>query len=267
MKWFNKKPVIQAPPTPLTLPPKQLMKLAERGVHMYPETFNLGDQIVQTFHDYAAGHTTENKRFAPAFTQGHVAHVNTDDHYTNTQLMGASGRLFRLGGGTYTDHRHFAAAAMRYTNISTPANLHLAGSMRPGNDTNVLHGDLNTLSHGLRHPALALPEDAQTIMHVRGAYPGSAMHDIKQAFVGQKFRTDRFMSTTTNPSRHFSGDWKIHFELPKGYNKGVWIAPVSYHPSEMEFLMDRHQSFVKHRSNTVDPTDDKVIVHLKPTGD
>ncbi len=237
-RLFSKKTVEAPNPVPqagsINILPKRITDLAGCGAHLYPEKFQPQEKIV---HFYSTFHGPD--KYSPRVEYGYVAHIDTEDPYINRSLMGDTGAPFKIGKD-YTahrdllhspEHRHLAAAAMRYTLTSGPANHYLNGKMLVGDDTNVVASDLNTLSHGLRHPALTLQNDAKTIMHVTSAYDHtSPLEKIREAKVGQKFTTNRFMSTTTNPGKFFVANFKVHFHLPAGYNKGVWVAPVSYHP-------------------------------------
>ncbi len=143
------------------------------------------------------------------------------------------------------DNGRFAMAAHRYTSSSVLSRHAHAGASLP----NLVHDDLDILSKGLRHPALALKQPVKTVVNIRDDHDierASSVWKLEDAKPGTVFHTNRFMSSTLNPREdRFNADLQLHIHLPAGYNKGAYVGTVSAFPSEHELLLDRDQRFRK----------------------
>lgn len=114
------------------------------------------------------------------------------------------------------------------------------------------------LSAAIQHHGTGLPEEVHTYS---GVSLDHAEHLKKAAKVGGVVHTPAFTSTSIDPDRaqgfsavknnggevsagRFRGSADrhiLHFKLPKGYKKGVYVGHVSHASSERELLLDKGQ--------------------------
>ena len=64
--------------------------------------------------------------------------------------------------------------------------------------------------------------------------------DINKKFKGAVVRDKAYLSTATNPGASFGGWVRFEITVRKGKGKGAFLAPISKHKSESEFLLKRN---------------------------
>lgn len=135
-----------------------------------------------------------------------------------------------------------------------------------GDKDDNIESDIEKISSAIKTFAKPLPETVHT-------YAGVGMRHIEslENSEGGKVHFPAFTSTSINPTISHSFAARInhtkhliHFILPKGYDRGVYIAHPTYsaHHSELEMLLDKGQTWhhVKRRE-FLTPLGEKQVVH------
>lgn len=169
--------------------------------------------------------------------------------------------------------------------INTALLDHHAGKHIPDHEHPAFHRDLehaDKVSASLNHHATPLESEGHM-------YSGISQEHAEHLKEGGVFKTPAFTSTSISPSQAIrfakpktpaakvdgndikSADHRhvIHFKLPKGYKKGVYVAGISAAPGESEYLLDKGQHWkvtgkkVTHQSNVSMRDSGVGKVHLK----
>ncbi len=96
--------------------------------------------------------------------------------------------------------------------------------------------------------ALAKSELTQPITVMRGSSASllggyNTVEDIKKYVVGQKVTDKGYTSTSADSQAAFGGAIIYKINVPAGKGNGMYVAPVSKHKSEYEFLIPRGTTY------------------------
>lgn len=130
----------------------------------------------------------------------------------------------------------------------------------------ILNKKSNDISRAIKH--FVNPEGLHNDIHVYSGLGFDPRHVMKE---GNIIHSPAFISTSIDPGKvesflkkkskytiseldhgkiksQISENHILHFHLPKGYKKGVYVAPISSFKFEREFTLDKNQHFkvIKH---------------------
>lgn len=97
---------------------------------------------------------------------------------------------------------------------------------------------------GLKHDAIKKAHDAgQTVVHMP-AFTSTTIKPTTATGFASDMRHDHMPAGGHDPESKVNAVNHIaHFKIPKGYSRGVYVAGVSEHPNEKEYLLDKGQSW------------------------
>ena len=88
--------------------------------------------------------------------------------------------------------------------------------------------------------------------------------EINKNFKGATVRDKAYLSTATNPGASFGGRVRFEITVRKGKGKGAFVAPMSKHKSESEFLLKRSTPLkIKGARRTGEPPFDTLIIECE----
>lgn len=152
-----------------------------------------------------------------------------------------------------TNPEHFAEVDKNHSfdeDVGNPMPMKLSGT------------SVNKLSASIQENARPLSREGHFYSAISSAH-SSVLRDT--AGKGGVVHLPAFTSTTIDPylSRTWSGSDILHFHLPAGYNKGVYIGHKSLMDHEYEFLLDKAQDFHVHKVHNL-PGSNRKLWTLKP---
>lgn len=199
--------------------------------------------------------TPEAERLAERATH-HYKLSGADEHYAEhgSYVAHKHVQVYDQDTKGHLD-RHAAVPFHSYSEDSYDTNKHLIDKHQTGIGSAYAdkhEGRAHTIGAALKAHAAPLEQTHHVYSGMRGFDPSE--HFKKNNGV---IHTPAFTSTSINPhtAMGFDKDMAtngkdrhiLHFELPKGYNKGAYIGHHSEHPHEQEYLLDKGQSWkLKH---------------------
>ncbi len=190
--------------------------------------------------DKAAAHAMARDKWVNYWTRD-TSHVIGGRGVSPGVAAGMHKRLFNT-----TPKEHLSKL---YDNGFKEAGYHGDQNSWTENPSNFSHHD-DKLSAALRHPGQEIHKDAKVYTGLNWAdHRSTAIPLLKP---GHEVLNDGF--TATSVSRKVAHDFTdehpkdgtihlIEWHLPKGYNKGAYVAHFSDHPKEFEYLLDQGTRF------------------------